>query len=512
MYVFERAYADYLARIRSFARRLGETCVHVWGWFWRGRGADVIELLLRLGIVGTAVWMAVLYLQYEESQGRGFSGGTVGVLVLIVVYVGVLLWGWKAPVHLLARLFSGLVAAGAILIFGILAAAAASAAALLYLSALLSLTALSFLVFLPMRAGQEAWLLYRRIAYRCPYDDCAFSGLPIHICTCGERYPDLLPSFYGLLHHVCRHGKQDVKLPTMDLLGRSKLARLCGGCERPLIHTSIGELPEWPVAIVGGTSAGKTVFLLQAARQLRTHLQKAPGGTVRIDSEQQEREYRREVEQLDRGVVVAKTAGDVMHAFGLAVRVPKRFECLLYLFDAPGEHFATVQRFGRKQALQHLRGIVLLADPFALPGLSEHAQRLGAEVGASQMPFRDVAYNLIQNVNLLLAKRPDEKCPVPLAVVLSKADALPVQEYPFLADLLPRGSSGNGALSARCRAALDKLGEGPSLRALEQKFSRVSYFACSALGRIPAARETKPFQPLAVEQPFLWLLDHVKAR
>ena len=505
MYLFERAYVDYLARLRRFVAWEVAAASRLWRWFWRGRGADGIEMLLRLLLVAAAVTVAVLYARYEAARGRGTSAGTFGALAVLLIFTSLLLWAWKAPLHFTARLVSGALACGLVLTLGLAAAGGATLAFAAYFVTLLLLTAASFLVFVPLRGGQEAWLLYRRVAYRCPYDDCAWSGLPIHVCSCGERYPDLLPSFYGIFHHTCRHPAESVKLPTLDLLGRNRLPRLCGGCERPLIHSSVGELPEWPIAVVGGASAGKTVFLLQATRQLDRRLA-ARRGTVRIDAEEQASRYRRELEGLDRGAVAAKTAGDVVQAIGLAVRVPPRLRCLLYLFDAPGEHFATLRRVGQKQALRHLRGIVLLVDSFSLPALADGGRWAG--LSPSQTPLRDVVHNLIHSVNLMLLRRPEERCDVPVAVVLSKADAFPERDYPFLAGLYPRnGDRPDAALSARCREALERLGEGASVRALEQKFTRLCYFACTALGRMPDPRDTRPFEPRGVAEPLLWLLD-----
>jgi hypothetical protein len=508
MYLFERAYADYGARLRWFVRRATDAASDLWWWFWHGPGADGIEVLLRLLLVGTAAMLAVLYVRYESAHGRGASAGTFGAVAILLVFTALLLWGWKAPLHFTARLVAAATAAGLVLGLGLAVASGASAVFAVYFLALLALTAASLLVFLPLRASQEVWLLLRRVTYRCPYDDCAWKGLPIHVCACGERYPDLLPSFYGIFHHTCRHedGKRE-KLPTLDLLGRNRLTRLCGGCQRPLIHSSLGEVPEWPVAVVGGVGAGKTVFLLQAARQLG-HWLAERRGTARIDAEAQEVEYRRQIATLDRGQVVAKTAGGVAQAIGLAVRVPSRRRCLLYLFDAPGEDFATMRRFGQKQVVRHLRGIVLLVDPFSLPALSVSAERSGGALQASQTPLRDVVHNLIHSVNLMLLRSPHDRCDVPTAVVLSKADALPERDHPFLAELCPvNGHRPDEARSARCREALERLGEAASVRALEQKFTRLRYFACTALGRLPDPRDTRPFEPRGVAEPLLWLLD-----
>jgi len=469
--------------------------------------ADGIEVLLRLLLVGTAATLAILYIRYESAHGRGGSAGTFGAVAVLVIFTALLLWGWKAPLHLTARLVAAATAAGVVLALGLGIASSASAVFAVYFLALLALTAASLLVFLPLRGSQEAWLLLRRVTYRCPYEDCAWRGLPIHVCACGERYPDLLPSFYGIFHHTCRHqdGKSE-KLPTLDLLGRNRLTRLCGGCKRPLIHSSLGELPEWPVAVVGGAGAGKTVFLLQATRQLGERLAERRGA-LRIDAAAQEAGYRSQMATLDRGQVVAKTA-EAAQAIGLAVRMPPRRRCLLYLFDAPGEDFATMRRFGQKQVVRHLHGIVLLVDPFSLPALTVYAERSGGALQASRTPLRDVVHNLIQTVNLMLLRSPHDRCDIPAAVVLSKPDALPERDHPCLADLCPvNGHRPDEARSARCREALERLGEAASVRALEQKFTRLRYFACTALGRLPDPRDVRPFEPRGVAEPLLWLLD-----
>jgi len=507
MYVFERAYVDYAGRLRGFGRRLGSTCGTIWDWFWSGAGAAAIEAILRLAIVATAVGASYAYVSYEKAHGRGFSAATLGAIAAIGVFTTLVLWGWKGPVHFAARVLAGALATGTILFAAALVLTPAVAVFSVYLLALLLLTALSIVVFLPMRGAHSLWLLYRRIAYRCPYDDDGGAhGLPIHVCSCGTWYDDLQPSFYGIFHHVCRHEDgTEVKLPTMDFLGRNQLPRLCRGCQKPLVLSAVGELAERPISVVGGPSSGKTVFLRQSIRGLRERLAAWPGGSVALGSEVQERQLVRDLALLDEGQVVAKTSGDVIEAFGLAVRIPQRLRCLLYLYDAPGEHFLTVERFGRKQALRHVAGLVLLVDPFSLPALADHSRRRSPGLHPSESPFHQVVDVLVAGVDLMLVRRPTDVCDVPLAIVLSKADTLPSEDFPFLADLVSRPSL-NGSLPARCRQALDRLGGGNSLRALEQKFSRVGYFACSALGRLPDLHRRHAFQPVGVLEPWLWLL------
>ena len=226
---------------------------------------------------------------------------------------------------------------------------------------------------------------------------------------------------------------------------------------------------------------------------------------MQLDGDHQQRgQLEDDLRALDRGQVLAKTAGDVMQAFALAVRLrqPRRLRSLLYLFDAPGEHFATMERFGRKQILQHLGGIILLIDPFALPPLETRGRRLHAGIKPSGVPLDKVAATLINGVNSMLLRQPTQKCQVPLAVVIGKADA-----HPSLDKLCPRSGGPHAPdLSPRCRLALQRLGAGNAIRALEQKFEKVSYFASSPLGRLPDLRNTSAFQPVGVIEPFAWLL------
>jgi hypothetical protein len=503
MYLFERAYVDYSARFRRYGNGVLGAIRSTWNWFWSGLGSKIIEVMISILLSLAAIGACVFYVQYEHSKGRGFSWSMVFVIAIIFGVTLALLFGWKAFLHFLARVVSGILATSLIVIFGLGALLLALVFFSIYLMILLILTALSFLVFLPMRGMQELWLLYRRVAYRCPYDDCPGKGLPIHVCTCGTEYEDLLPSFYGIFHHTCRHPDKDVRLPTLDMLGRNKLPRLCSTCHRPLILSSIGELSEKPIAIIGGPSAGKTVFLRQAVRLLRQRLGEYPRAIIKIDSADQEK-LAQDLALLDRGQVVAKTAFGATQAFGMAIKIPKIMRSLLYLYDTGGEDFATMTQFGRKQVIQHLKGVILIVDPFSLPGLSDYA---ASQVGASSVPLKEIVAVLIAGVNQMLVSRTTEQSKVPLAVVIAKADAFPQEEYAFLRGLVSGdGRTQSPELSGRCRQALISLGEGGSVRALETKFANVRYYASSALGRSPDFRTTQPFQPSGVLEPFMWTL------
>jgi len=508
MYLFERAYRDFFARLALFFRSTLAGGRVVWHWFFHGVGSRGWEILLRLAVVASAVWMCVAYIQYEGSKGRGFSGSTLIPLLVIFIYVVVMLWSWKAPVHFTAKALSAASAAGTVVLLAAGIALAAVALFIPYLLALCALTVLSLTVFLPMRFAHWLWLQKYRITYKCPYDDCMRRRvMPTHVCECGTKYDDLQPSFYGIFHHVCRHGTVSHKLPTMDFLGRNRLPRMCGGCGRPLLHSSLGQLREWPIFVVGGPNVGKTVFVVQAIRRVSELLSSNPGARVCLDSDQQQREHAEQLRLLDTGQRLAKTA-DAMTAYGLAVRVPSGLRALVYLFDKQGEYFEKMHEFGKMQGIQGLNGILLIVDPFSLPALDEHAARLSGQLLPSEAPFHSITSNLILAVEQMMPESQNRRCEVPVAVVMSKADAFPVSGYSFLTGLIPSDRANPEALNSRCREALLKLGADDSVRLLEQKFNHVKYFACTAMGRTADPRDASPFRPAGVEQPLLWLLGY----
>jgi hypothetical protein len=509
MYAFERAYVDYVGGLQRAARRVWDTCKHIWEWFWQGPGARTIESLLQLAIVIAAIVAGYLFVRFEIAHGRSFSWGMAINLVGIATFVAMILWGWKALVHLIARVISSTTASAVLLAVSVIAILLTIAFFVPWLLALFVLTALSFVVFLPMRGIYALWLLKRKITYQCPYDDDDYNGPPIHVCSCGHRYTDLYPNFYGVFHHTCRANGHKARLPTLDFLGRNKLDRLCGHCERPLTFSSLGELAVRPIGVVGGPSAGKTVFLRQATRELIDTLNAQSGSKVQFESSDQEAELRADWVRLDQGEVLPKTSGDIFKALAVAAKLSKKQRYLLYLFDAPGEQFGKMEHFGRKLWFQNPAGIILFVDPYSLPQLADHAMRARPELKASDISFHQIKSTLIGGVNMMLVKQPTDECRVPLAVVLGKADSLPVGSFPSLTDLIDGSSTLSGtARSDRCRQALIDLGATNDVLDLERKFSTVRYFACSALGRMPDPRNTRAFQPIGVIEPFLWFMEH----
>ncbi len=334
------------------------------------------------------------------------------------------------------------------------------------------------LVFWPLRIADWLKLRQRGALFRCPHDDCAGHGFPLHSCTCGASFPDLRPSFRGVLHHGCLHGTQIHQLPTLDGLGRNHLPRSCGRCRRPLVFPSVGLLPERSIAVVGGPGSGKRPLLLNSVAAMCEALQGVAGNEAVIDAEEQ----RRRVEARHHALPGETFPGPVALGVRLRLRSPRRLHCLLYLFDVPEADCVGIERFGRKLALQHAEGIVLVVAVDSLPAFRQSS--------AGSAPLAQIVGTLLAGVGQLLGRDESSQIPVPLAVVLAGGDSLPGGPRPGVGDV--------EKVSRECRATLERFGAGNEVRALEHRFGRVRYFCCPAPGRSTRGDGLLP--------PLSWLL------
>ncbi|MBI3248827.1 MAG: hypothetical protein HYZ50_20180 [Deltaproteobacteria bacterium] len=344
------------------------------------------------------------------------------------------------------------------------------------------------------RYGRSAWLGYRHIFYVCLDDHCSYRGLPIHVCPqCGHGYRDLWPSFYGVLSHRCGCGQ---KLPTFDFLRRGHLSRLCGGCQRPLLGESIGTLPVRLVPIVGGPASGRTSFLLMSIAELLagppTHNLESH---ARLDIPEQRPDFEDEYAPLTTGQVPMHSLPRISNAFALRLNRQNN-SCLLYLYEPRGQTFHDDYPY-----FEHSDGLILLVNPFSFSVVRELAEDTLSDQSGFPPPLDDLVAALIRHI----AAFDRARSPTPLAIVITKAD-LPAVKLK-IGDITTTHLD-----SARCRTALLEWGAGNALRALEQKFTTVQYFACSALGREPDPSDRRPFTPYGVVAPWLWLLAKSRKR
>ena len=189
----------------------------------------------------------------------------------------------------------------------------------------------------------------------------------------------------------------------------------------------------------------------------------------------------------------------------------------LVLFDTAGEDLRS-----REMSELHLRyleaadAIVFLVDPLELagaePSLSGAARARG---GANHGDPDSDPINVISRVTeRLRAVRPGRRIDVPVAVALSKIDALQPsleRQSPLHRARVPTGTldlDDREAVHEQVRALLEEWQVGMIDRYLSQTYADYAFFALSALGGVPEPDRVGPggIRPYRVEDPLLWLL------
>lgn len=350
----------------------------------------------------------------------------------------------------------------------------------------------------------------RRIFMACPHPNCYRKiALPHYVCpTCGAIHKHLYPSTYGTFRRRCKCGK---KLPTLFLFGRATLPALCPYDGRPL-NAVIGSVRNLHIPIVGGPAAGKSSFLMANMVELNEHTERKE-----ISVEFPENRHRLLFdacrEAFLRGEVLTKTAELSPDAFLVKIKGGRGEHRLLYVYDAAGELFERGDVLRGHEYFSYVHCILFLIDPFSLPqiriDLAREIAGSADSIKPSDEPPMEVYERMVTNLRQLSGAK-DRLVPR-LAVILTKVDALGVEfqvaEETRTAQFEPKPDS--YPESTGVKKWLVAHGEGNLVRAIDNDFGEVRYFACSALGHMP---DGKPFVPRGALRPLSWALQNASFR
>jgi hypothetical protein len=340
--------------------------------------------------------------------------------------------------------------------------------------------------------------------------------------------------------------------PVFDANGRRKQARcptcgcptgvrVCPDCHSQLPR-DFGRVPGRSIVVVGGQSAGKSVYLTVLLHELRHGLgarlaadvTSADDRTVsRFGIGYEQRMY--EDHRLLRPTRWQSAGWNHIQplAFELAVGKGRprgsRGRELMLLYDTSGaelEASPEERTFLGEQmlagCLARAGGMLLLLDPWQLPGAPQLATTgAGHPDGRVEATSAD---ELMRRLTELLESTvgPGRSSPFgkPVAVVLSKLDtvahALP-EDSPLRRPPTAGPDPGHGdgdEVDTAVRRLLHEWGSPEVAGLLEERYSGARCFGVSALGAAPAPGNRLPakgIHPARVEEPFLWLLDEVGA-
>jgi GTPase SAR1 family protein len=300
--------------------------------------------------------------------------------------------------------------------------------------------------------------------------------------------------------------------------GKATGRRVCPECHNALPPAYV-EHPGRIVALVGAKNAGKSTYIAVLLHELMNRVgTELDASLVACDDRTIDR-YKRDFARplYDQRKLLpttpsAATAPREPMVFLLSrsreSRWRSRVESLaLVLFDTAGEDLRS--RDVRDLHLRYLQAadaVIYLVDPAELPGTP------GAGEGDDD-PV-DVLARVTETLRERHGLRPGERLRIPLAVALTKIDALGPEVARQSALHRERGLAGRldlddrEAVHEQVRALLHDWQAAPLDRYLDQHYAEYSLFGVSALGGVPYDGQVGAggVRPYRVEDPLLWLL------
>ncbi len=307
--------------------------------------------------------------------------------------------------------------------------------------------------------------------------------------------------------------------------------RACPVCHTPLSST-FAESRSPLVGMVGGKGAGKTVYLSVLHHELRTTVRRRFHADIRLSGDQHggagsPRQWLENYEEqlFQQGRLFEQTAAALNGQRAPVViewRQPKRKlgratfgTTVLSFYDAAGEDLTSQDRVNTQAYLSVANGLVLLLDPWQLPGAMERIEVPASAVRDAEPPL-EVLTRITELLRVSHQVKASRRVKVPLAVVFAKMDAFfPVLggNHPLLAkaSALPGYDETVGQdTHEHVLAMLHDYGADDIDAHLMHNYTTFRYFAVSALGAAPDYAAEKVdvggVQPFRVEEPLLWLL------
>jgi len=311
--------------------------------------------------------------------------------------------------------------------------------------------------------------------------------------------------------------------------------RACPVCHTPL-SASFAESRSPLIGMVGGKGAGKTVYITVLNHELRHHTRKRFAADIRLTGDQQggAESPQAWLDGFERALFTDKTLlrGTEAAVDGRQVpvvlewRQPRRIlgretygTTVLSFYDAAGEDLTSQELVHTQSYLGVADGLILLLDPWQLPGARDHIA-VPANVVREAEPPLSVLNRITELLRATSGTSARRHIATPLAVVFAKFDAL----FPRLGEGHPLRTTpparacydeqaGNDA-HEHVRSLLYEFQADDIDTHLRSHYKRFRYFAVSALGASPdyvgGRVDSHGIVPFRVDEPLLWLLSLLK--
>jgi hypothetical protein len=193
---------------------------------------------------------------------------------------------------------------------------------------------------------------------------------------------------------------------------------------------------------------------------------------------------------------------------------------VLYLYDPAGEAFGEIEGLVLHKYQGYLSGLIFLIDPFTIPAVQfDYQDRLSGVRDAlkpSALPAEDALARIFISLEENFGQKKTVRLKLPVAVVINKVDAFDLEdrigERAVQARAAANPTTGHDALRDELiRNQLIRWDLGDLVQQLEARCTRVRYFTCSSLGRMPDGTG-RAFEGRGVLGPLMWILETADAR
>lgn len=271
-----------------------------------------------------------------------------------------------------------------------------------------------------------------------------------------------------------------------------RLVPFCQKCERKL-PVGTGQVANIHIPVFGGTSAGKSRFIMAASTSLQRLMDQTPAASLAASNSKSEHELEQFRGDLRRNVNTAATPVESPHGITMSLTMADGHnrKALLHFFDAAGEFSLDSRSNEELSYLESSSTLVFVLDPFSIPEVQDSVASLGEgfnlDPSASMHRPRKtyaVTVQRLQYYGLDLSRSR-------LAIVLSKADIL--RRLPIAKDLHPDHDS--------ICSWLEKVGLKNLIRTSEMDFGSVRCFLVSSHWAAHGTDRDAVY-------PVRWLLDY----
>ena len=364
---------------------------------------------------------------------------------------------------------------------------------------------ITYVVFTIVWILDRLYLLKNKIRSDCPVCHSRYL-IPTFMCPkCDAIHRKLVPGPYGIFKHRCTCGH---KLPSTFLTGRSRLEAFCPDCGSPIVASDAR-----PVVfqLVGGSKAGKTVYLAAYFHQFLEKLHQ--NGNLEVKISEQYQPFFDELEDWFSGGDCPSTAQMNSQMYPLLIDSSLGVKRQFSIYDIAGEMFDgfTAESEIQQQQFHYCNGLLFLLDPFSSGNLRDDRISAGEDMSDfSNMPVEDVATNFINYLIRTGHAKVNSRCNIPIAILIAKADVKEVKRAigpAKISSIFRNNTEKYGTYeSARdsvCRQFLIDIGLAATVDNLETQFSNLHYFPVSAMGH---SADGTSYEPWGIMDAIEWML------